>query len=455
MAERRLKCLENRLTKSPELYEKMRQQRTDYQAKDYAHQATPQELQESDPKRYAKNVNADDHAEEFPKAAVAIKENHYVDDYLDSVDSVDEAVQLALEVKTVHDRAGFQTRHWTSNATEVLKRIGEQNSQAAKSFVMDKGSQQERILGMVWLPTEDMFSYTTNFPSDLKRLFDLAVIPTKQEVLRLVMSLFDPVGLVASFVVEEKVIIQEIWRAKVGWDESIPSDIVPRWQQWLEVLRTLDKVKIPRCYFPKYSKEAYESLELHIFVDASESAFAAVTYFRIVDKGHVRCCLMGAKTKLAPLKQLSIPRLELQAATIGAQLMKSITESHTVSIKRRLMWCDSRTVLSWLRSDQRRYRQFVAFRVMEILEETSVGDWRWVPSKQNVADEATKWGKSPDYIESCRWFKGPAFLYEDESQWPVEDVLAKECTNEELRNVHVNVQFHSNDSLSGRGWSEL
>ncbi|XP_062714411.1 uncharacterized protein LOC134291109 [Aedes albopictus] len=255
------------------------------------------------------------------------------------------------------------------------------------------------------------------------------------------MSLFDPLGLVASFVIEGKVIIQEVWRAKVGWDERIPAEIIPRWQQWLEVLRSLDKVKIPRCYFPGYSKEAYESLELHVFVDASESAYATVAYFRVVDNGEVRCCLVGAKTKVAPLKQLSIPRLELQAATIGTRLMKTVTDNHTIAIKRRVLWSDSRTVLSWLRSDQRRYRQFVAFRVTEILEETSVADWRWVPSKQNVADEATKWGKSPNYFESCRWFKGPAFLYEDESQWPVEDSGMEDSTTEELRSVHVNVQI--------------
>ncbi|XP_062709057.1 uncharacterized protein LOC134288379 [Aedes albopictus] len=404
--------------------------------------------------QYAKNANADEHAEEFPKAAVAIKENHYVDDYLDSVDSVDEAVQLAVDVKTVHERAGFQIRHWTSNSPDVLRRIGEQNTQEMKSFVMDKGSQQERILGMVWQSNEDVFSYTTTFRSELERLFDVAVIPTKREVLRLVVSLFDPLGLVASFVVEGKVIIQEIWRAKVGWDERIPAEILPRWQQWLEVLRSLDGVKIPRCYFPGYSKEAYDSLELHVFVDASESAYATVGYFRIVDKGEVRCCLVGAKTKVAPLKQLSIPRLELQAATIGARLMKTITDNHTITIKRRVLWSDSRTVLSWLRSDQRRYRQFVAFRVTEILEETSIEDWRWVPSRQNVADEATKWGKSPSYHESSRWFKGPAFLHEDESQWPVEDAWVEECTTEELRNVHVNVHISAEPAIQFQRFSK-
>lgn len=152
----------------------------------------------------------------------------------------------------------------------------------------------------------------------------------------------------------------------------------------MEILRALDKVKIPRCYFPDYSKATYESLELHVFVDASESAFAAAAYFRVVDNGRIRCCLVSAKTKVAPLQSIGIPRLELQAAMIGTRLMKTITDNHTIPIKRRVMWSDSRTVLTWLRSDHRRYRQFVAFRITEILEETNVVDWRWVPTKLNV-----------------------------------------------------------------------
>ncbi|XP_062714033.1 uncharacterized protein LOC134290841 [Aedes albopictus] len=254
------------------------------------------------------------------------------------------------------------------------------------------------------------------------------------------MSLFDPLGLVASFVIEGKVIIQEVWRSKVGWDEQIPGEILPRWQQWLEILRSLDKVKIPRCYFPGYSQEAYESLELHVFVDASESAFAAAAYFRVVDNGTIRCCLVSAKTKVAPLQSIGIPRLELQAATIGTRLMKTVTENHTIPIKRRVMWSDSKTVLAWLRSDHRRYRQFVAFRITEILEDTNVADWRWVPTKLNVADEATKWGKGPNYHENCRWFNGPAFLYEDENKWPEEDSAQEEHSAEELRNVRIHVQ---------------
>ncbi|XP_065094804.1 uncharacterized protein LOC135715461 [Ochlerotatus camptorhynchus] len=385
--------------------------------------------------QFVKNLNADEYAAEFPEASEAIKKNHYVDDYLDSVDSVEEAVQLALDVKEVHEKAGFLIRHWMSNSPEVLQRIGEKNTKSVRSFTMDKGSNLERVLGMVWRPQEDVFVFSMTFREDLQRLMDGSVVPTKRQVLSLVMSVFDPLGMIAPFVVHGKTIVQEAWRSGIGWDEPLPADIVPRWEKYVKLLGTLDMVKIPRCYFPGYSAGAYDSLELHVFVDASSTAYAAAAYFRIVDGGKIRCSLVSAKTKVAPIKLLSVPRLELQAAVIGTRLMKSIIANHTLQIKRKVLWSDSSTVLNWLRSDPRKYKQYVAFRVTEILDETEVSDWKKVPTRMNVADEATKWGHGPCFEEQSRWFKAPEFLYKPECSWPEEAV--ESTTAEELRMVHV------------------
>ncbi|XP_065091296.1 uncharacterized protein LOC135712269 [Ochlerotatus camptorhynchus] len=254
------------------------------------------------------------------------------------------------------------------------------------------------------------------FPEDLQGLMDGSVVPTKRQVLSLVMSVFDPLGMIAPFVVHGRPIVQEAWRSGIGWDEPLPADILPRWEKYVKLLGTLDMVKIPRCYFPGYSAGAYDSLELHVFVDASSTAYAAAAYFRIVDGGKIRCSLVSAKPKVAPIKLLSVPRLELQAAVIGTRLMKS-------------------TVLNWLRSDPRKYKQYVAFRVTEILDETEVSDWKKVPTRMNVADEATKWGHGPCFEEQSRWFKAPEFLYKPECSWPEEAV--ESTTAEELRMVHV------------------
>ncbi|XP_062704696.1 uncharacterized protein LOC134286994 [Aedes albopictus] len=289
---------------------------------------------------------------------------------------------------------------------------------------------------MTWLAEPDEFTFTLKLRDGVFQLLAGEFIPTKRQVIRVVMSVFDPLGLVAAFVVHGKCLIQDIWRAKVNWDEQIPEELVSKWRRWVDVLQNLIKVKIPRCYFPGYDPRRLECLELHVFVDASEEAYACTAYFRIVDRGLIRCALVSAKTKVAPLNPMSVPRLELQAAVIGARLMKAVQENHSLPISRRVIWGDSKTVQSWLRSDQRKYRQFVAFRVSEILSETSLEEWRWVPTRSNVADEATKWSKGPSFQSDSRWFTGPEFLYEDESGWP-EQKYSPTNTQEEIRPIHA------------------
>ncbi|XP_058817860.1 uncharacterized protein LOC131681166 [Topomyia yanbarensis] len=480
MAEKRLRCLEKRLSKNPELYENVRQQIVDFQQKAYAHKTTSDELASFDTNRtwylplgivlnpkkpgkvrliwdaaakvkgvslntmllkgpdlltpllsvlyryrerevaicedikemfhqilirekdrsaqfflwrntpdmpmetmvtdvaifgatcspvqsqYVKNFNATENEKEYPKAADAIKKRHYVDDYLESLDTIEEAVGLALEVSEVHAKARFQIWNWISNHEVVLKRTGEVNPTAVKCFVADKEVASERLLGLIWLLNENVFSFTLNLRDDVRRLVQGEVIPTKRELLRVVMSIYDPLGLVAAFVIHGKVIVQDVLRAKVGGDETIPDEVFCRWEQWLTVLRNMENIKIPRCYFPGYEINSLDSFELHIFVDASEQAFAAVAYFRMLDRGL------------------------LLAAVLGARLRKSIEEGHSFKIKRTYFWTDSTTVRSWIKSDLRRYRSYVPFRVNEILSLSKVDEWRCVAYVHRFVDNCRR-----------------------------------------------------------------
>ncbi|XP_062557688.1 uncharacterized protein LOC134222539 [Armigeres subalbatus] len=110
--------------------------------------------------------------------------------------------------------------------------------------------------------------------------------------------------------------------------------------------------------------------------------------------------------------------------------------NHTLSIRRRILWSDSSTVLNWIRSEPRKYKQYVAFRITEILDDTEVGDWRKVPSKMNVANEATKSGSGPYFEENSRWYKVPSFLYSAECDWPNE--VIEETTDEEIKTTTIN-----------------
>lgn len=175
------------------------------------------------------------------------------------------------------------------------------------------------------------------------------------------------------------------------------------------------ELQVPRCYFQNSNTSTYSSLQLHVFADASEDAYSAVVYFRVeVQKGVFQCTLVAAKTKVAPIQHVTIPRLELMAAVLGVRMANFVADGHSILMNRRIFWSDSKTVLAWIGSEHRRYRQFVACRISEILLSTNANDWRWVPSKLNVADEATKWGKGPCFDVFSRWYQGPEFLYHDE-----------------------------------------
>uniref|UniRef100_A0A182KGD8 Uncharacterized protein n=1 Tax=Anopheles christyi TaxID=43041 RepID=A0A182KGD8_9DIPT len=150
----------------------------------------------------------------------------------------------------------------------------------------------------------------------------------------------------------------------LGWDQELDGGIADKWTTWLGVLPAVQKVTVPRCYRHLYSTSA--KIELHLFCDANENGMTALAYLRFEEGENIECALVGSKTRVAPLKCLSIPRLELQAAVIGARLANTIRRCHRLEISRTVFWTDSRNVLSWLHSDHMRNNQFVAFRVGEL-----------------------------------------------------------------------------------------
>jgi len=124
----------------------------------------------------------------------------------------------------------------------------------------------------------------------------------------------------------------------------------------------------------------------------------------------VQVSFVSARTKCAPMRTMTIPRLELQAAVLGTRLMNTVKEEHSVVITDLVLWTDSKTVLRWIGSTHRRYKQFVGNRVAEILESSKVSQWRWVPTADNAADDATRSQKGVDLSQESRWLRGPAFL---------------------------------------------
>ena len=320
---------------------------------------------------YVKDRNAEVYKSAFPEVYEATKRNFYMDDYLGYHQDEKAAIHQVKNMIEVHARGGFHLCNWISNSLAVMNTIPpDMRAKDWKDLGVDSNLPSERVLGMWWNPEVDSFTFKLNFHKVNPQILDGSQIPTKREVLKIMMSVFDPIGFAAPIIIKARILFQKIWRSGTNWDERISSDLYDYWTLWLKQLSTLSLVNVPRCY--SLDLNHAWSTELHVFCDASEEAFACAAYFRInTYKGNDVAFVCG-RIRVAPLKPLTVPRLELQAAVMGARLAAKIIEEHDVNITRRFFWTDSQTVLQWVRSDARLYKQFVAARIGEILELTQV-----------------------------------------------------------------------------------
>ncbi|XP_073821618.1 uncharacterized protein [Musca autumnalis] len=374
---------------------------------------------------FVRNKNADDFRENYPRAVKAVESYHYMDDFIDSVHSEEEALELALQVKTIHAAGGFHMRNWVSNSKLVQEKLGD------GELTKNTFGAVEKILGMYWESNNDVFQYNCRFSRLSRNVFESHVVPTKREVLQVLMSIFDPLGFISHYTIGLKILLQQIWRSAIKWDDELNDELYNNWSSWLSNLEKISHVQVPRCYSKllKFTQD----VQMHTFVDAGEDGYAALCYFRIKYLEEVNTSLVAAKCKVAPLKPISIPRLELQAALTGVRLADKIVQATRLQCTQSFFWSDSKTVLSWLSMDPKNFKPFVMYRVGEILESTNITQWNWVPSKLNPADFATKIGSCNEDL----WFHGPKFLEEDESSWPKSPVLAQ--TNEEVRNCLLHI----------------
>lgn len=238
---------------------------------------------------YVKNRNAERFVDKYPCAVNSILSNTFVDDWLQSVDNEEEMLNLATEVRSIHKGGGFEMRNWLSNSEKVLNILDDSSKSNQKAFEDPEGK-FERVLGMWWLPSSDEFTFFENFDADV---FDENIHPTKRRILSIIMTIFDPLGLLAHFVINAKIVLQEVWRSRVSWDEPTQSAERDRCYQWISCLPKIKQVRIPRWY-PSANKS--NDVQLHTFVDASIDAYAAVAYLRVRFGDTIKCSILASKT---------------------------------------------------------------------------------------------------------------------------------------------------------------
>ncbi|XP_072395159.1 uncharacterized protein [Diabrotica undecimpunctata] len=346
-----------------------------------------------------------DNLDIYPEASKTILKDFYVDDLLTGGDTIENVRNLKAKITDILKGGGFSLRKWVSNRKEILN--DERDSSVdIEHYFSDKDV--TNTLGVLWNSNEDTLRYSINIDKSQTRV-------TKRIILSTIARIFDPMGLLGPVVVRAKLIMQQLWKLNLTWDESVPLDIQTIWVRFRSQIDELRKISISRQAICTNNV----GIELHCFTDASEVAYGAVLFIKSTDtNGNNYVNLLCAKSKVAPLKVVSLPRLELCGCLLGARLVKQVQAAMGMSINKVQFFCDSTISLSWIRGEPSQWQTFVSHRVAEIQQLSSVTSWRHISSKDNPADVISR-GIDPDQLLKCKlWWEGPEWLKLESNLWP-------------------------------------
>ncbi|KFM59784.1 hypothetical protein X975_08509, partial [Stegodyphus mimosarum] len=336
---------------------------------------------------------------EFDDVTQKLKHSFYVDNCVTGVQDIKQQENFIVKATEVMARGCFNLRGWESNVPG--------------NFI-SRSSGVTSLLGILWDLDKDTLKCNFNYSMDNEI--------SKRNILAIVHKIFDPQGFLSPTTLLPKLLLQEAWTMKLKWDDPLPDNIQKTFQKWRDEIKYLEKISIPRYV------EINETSELHLFVDACKSSYGACVYIRTVTPVGVNIRLIRAKSRVAPLKTLTIPRLELMACCIGARLVHSIYAALDLPVLKIIAWSDSMVALWWIKN-RGDWSVFVANRINEINSLIPSQFWRHVPGDLNPADLLSR-GSSPRSFSDSLWWEGPSWLLEPLQNWPP-DRLAYETSEVE------------------------
>ena len=336
-----------------------------------------------------------------------LKNDLYVDNVISSFSDENTVIEYFWDTRNLMSSAGFNLRSWNSNSCRL-------RSLAEAENVLDS-DKITKILGMRWDATSDQICIA-------QKSIPTFVSMTKRTVLQETAKLYDPLGFFSPLTIRAKILLQNIRKQKYDWDIPLPEDIQNQWVSIAEDLNSSITTTFPRFYFGETEDSSCTSgtdidapnssdVSVHVFCDASIHAYGSVAY---ITRGKQSTLIMS-KSRVAPLKQLTLPKLELMAAVIGSRLMKHVLQS--IPAKTVYLWSDSQIVLHWLTTN-RKLKTFERNRVAEVNELTENRTWRYCPTAQNPADLLMRGISAKEYLKSKLWKNGPDWLT-DESNYPI------------------------------------
>ena len=319
-----------------------------------------------------------------------------------------EVRHISEGVKNVLSQAGFKLTKFVANHPDLLNCIPEEDRAKEVKDLSSLGC--SKVLGVKWDISQDTFCVTVNV-SESETL-------TRKQVLSVIASCFDPLGLVSPMIIAGKLLFQYATRLKCSWDDHVPIDILSEWNKWIGELQKLESLNILRCIKPSLFDDA--AIELHLFSDASLHAYGVCCYVRCVNKqGQIFTALLVSKSKVAPIKSVTVPRLELQAAVLAARMNSTLQNEFDISLNESYFWVDSQLVLKYISNETKRFQVYVGNRVSEIRELSDVSQWNFITGAENPADILTKPLKS---MNSHKWFTGPEFLKTHKNEWNLQKI---------------------------------
>lgn len=350
------------------------------------------------------------YAEQNPELVGALLRSLYVDD-LTAGDSRDErAFENSSNQKGLWQKARFNLQKWTSNSPELRRLIkncehtsniiNEVYQSGTKPNVLEEDNMytkttigvedpeehgEQKVLEVYWNFLEDFLAFTLQPLSQVVN----ELSPTKRSILKIVAKIFDPLGVISPVTLQMKVMFQELCKLKVDWDDTLPQELRTKWSRWCEELGKADCIKIPRCYL-HWVDEWPVRHQLHGFRNSSQMGHIAVVYLRVETQAEVQTSFVASKTRVAPLSQFTISRLELMSALILSRLMNSVKGAleSVVSIDETRCWTDSKTTLHWITGTDKEWKMFMEnrVRVQEIRALVPPGSWFHCPGTENPAD---------------------------------------------------------------------
>ncbi|XP_063975158.1 uncharacterized protein LOC135161485 [Diachasmimorpha longicaudata] len=346
----------------------------------------------------------EDDGSRYPLAVKPITRGRYVDDICGGADSAQDLIDTANQLTSLCLSGGFPLAKWHSNSSELLDAVSTDRTLQGTRII--DGS-LTKILGVSWNPSTDHFNFAVTSPGESSI--------SKRIILSETAQLFDPLGFLAPVVVRAKILLQSLWIEKLGWDEPVPALTAQRWRQFRQELSQLSHVSIPRWL--GLLKDS--TVEIHGFSDASQLAMSAVLYLKVFNTHQPpQITLVCSKTKVAPLKRVTIPRLELTAALLLAKLTKYVQEQLNISNASTYLWTDSSVTFTWISHHPSRWKQFVRNRVSLIQELTHQTHWRLIPGKDNPADCASRGLSAAQLVSHKLWWQGPPWLKDSITSWP-------------------------------------